>query len=89
MLLTRKSSGRASAPVSSLVASLERGVGRAIPTMDRRSFLRRSMVGMARPTPRSRLETSDDTGALPRPEDLRVSSIVISVDGAGQAFVVS
>jgi len=46
MLLTRKSAGRASAPVSSLVASLERGVGRAIPTMDRRSFLRRSGLGV-------------------------------------------
>jgi len=46
MLLTRKSPGRGSAPVSSLVASLERGVGRAIPTMDRRSFLRRSGLGV-------------------------------------------
>ena len=46
MLLTRKSSGRGSAPVSSLVSSLERGVGRAIPTMDRRSFLRRSGLGV-------------------------------------------
>jgi hypothetical protein len=47
------------------------------------------MVGMARPTPRSRLATSDETGALARPEDLRVSSIVISRRRAGQAFVVS
>ncbi|MCE9660935.1 MAG: formate dehydrogenase subunit alpha [Burkholderiales bacterium] len=46
MLLTRKSSGRGSAPASSLVSSLERGVGRAIPTMDRRSFLRRSGLGV-------------------------------------------
>ena len=46
MLLTRKSSGRGSAPVSSLVSSLERGVGRAIPTMDRRAFLRRSGLGV-------------------------------------------
>jgi formate dehydrogenase major subunit len=50
MLLTRKTSERgtapSSAPVSSLVASLERGVGRAIPTMDRRSFLRRSGLGL-------------------------------------------
>ncbi|HZT56884.1 MAG TPA: molybdopterin-dependent oxidoreductase, partial [Burkholderiaceae bacterium] len=46
MLLTRKSSGSGRAPVSSLVASLERGVGRAIPTMDRRSFLRRSGLGV-------------------------------------------
>jgi len=46
MLLTRKSSGPGSAPISSLVSSLERGVGRAIPTMDRRAFLRRSGMGV-------------------------------------------
>ena len=46
MLLTRKSSGRDSAPASSLVSSLQRGVRRAIPTMDRRSFLRRSGLGV-------------------------------------------
>ncbi len=43
MLLTRKSSGGPLAALpSSLVASLARGVSRAIPTMDRRAFLRRS-----------------------------------------------
>src|SRR6185295_12863086 len=46
MLLTRKPSGSGRAPVSSLVSSLERGVSRAIPTMDRRSFLRRSGLGV-------------------------------------------
>lgn len=45
MLLTRKNP--ASAPASSgLVASLARGVSRAIPTMDRRAFLRRSGLGL-------------------------------------------
>ena len=46
MLLTRKSSGRGTASSSSLVASLSRGVQRAIPTMDRRAFLRRSGLGV-------------------------------------------
>jgi formate dehydrogenase major subunit len=47
MLLTRKSSDAGvAAPSSSLVSSLARGVSRAIPTMDRRAFLRRSGLGV-------------------------------------------
>ena len=46
MLLTRKSSDAGAASSSSLVASLARGVGRAIPVMDRRAFLRRSGLGV-------------------------------------------
>ncbi|HEX7439396.1 MAG TPA: twin-arginine translocation signal domain-containing protein, partial [Caldimonas sp.] len=46
MLLTRKFSERGATPTSSLVASLARGVQRAIPTMDRRAFLRRSGLGV-------------------------------------------
>src|SRR6185436_6826883 len=47
MLLTRKSSDAlAAAGSSSLVSSLARGVSRAIPTMDRRAFLRRSGLGV-------------------------------------------
>ncbi|MEY4748407.1 MAG: hypothetical protein RIQ60_621 [Pseudomonadota bacterium] len=50
MLLTRRTpstppAGAAGAP-SGLLASLARGVSRAIPTMDRRSFLRRSGLGV-------------------------------------------
>ena len=45
MLLKRKSSS-AGARSSSLVASLSRGVSRAVPTLDRRSFLRRSGLGV-------------------------------------------
>ena len=45
MLLTRKSD-RLAASTSSLVSSLSRGVSRAIPTLDRRSFLRRSGLGL-------------------------------------------
>src|SRR3954467_11378506 len=46
MLLTRKSSEPGAASSSSLVSSLARGVRRAIPTMDRRAFLRRSGLGV-------------------------------------------
>jgi formate dehydrogenase major subunit len=45
-LLTRKSTTPTSLPSSGLVASLSRGVSRAIPTMDRRAFLRRSGLGV-------------------------------------------
>ena len=46
MLLTRKSASTAGASSSALVSSLSRGLGRAIPTMDRRAFLRRSGLGV-------------------------------------------
>jgi formate dehydrogenase major subunit len=48
MLLTRKSppTGSASTGTSAFVSSLARGVSRAIPTMDRRAFLRRSGMGV-------------------------------------------
>lgn len=45
MLLTRKSTSTEAAP-SRLVANLARGVARAVPTMDRRAFLRRSGLGV-------------------------------------------
>ena len=46
MLLTRKSDHAGAAFPSGLVNSLARGVSRAIPTMDRRAFLRRSGLGV-------------------------------------------
>ena len=46
MLLTRRTSTAAGAAPSALVSSLARGVSRAIPTMDRRAFLRRSGLGV-------------------------------------------
>ena len=48
MLLTRKSSDSRppGAASSALVSSLRRGLGRVIPTMDRRAFLRRSGLGV-------------------------------------------
>ena len=46
MLLTRKSTSINGDSASALVASLARGAARAIPTMDRRAFLRRSGLGV-------------------------------------------
>ncbi len=47
MLLTRKTPGGGTAPPSRpLVDSLARGISRAMPTMDRRQFLRRSGLGV-------------------------------------------
>ncbi len=47
MLLTRKSSGEGATSSSrSLVDGLARGLSRALPTMDRRKFLRRSGLGV-------------------------------------------
>ena len=46
MLLTKKSSGARSSGVSSMVHHLGRGLANAMPTMDRRVFLRRSGLGV-------------------------------------------
>jgi len=46
MLLTRRSSSTEGEGQSPLVSSLTRGLARAIPTMDRRAFLRRSGLGV-------------------------------------------
>jgi formate dehydrogenase major subunit len=47
MLLTRKSTGEgAASPPRTLVDGLARGLSRALPTMDRRKFLRRSGLGL-------------------------------------------
>lgn len=45
-LLTRKAPAGAARAGSSLVAGLSRGLARAVPTMDRRAFLRRSGLGV-------------------------------------------
>ena len=46
MLMTRKSTDGGANASRSLVDALSRGVSRAIPTMDRRKFLRRSGLGV-------------------------------------------
>ncbi|MFM8865658.1 MAG: molybdopterin-dependent oxidoreductase, partial [Limnohabitans sp.] len=46
MLLTKKQGASAGAASSSFVHSLRRGLSNALPTLDRRSFLRRSGLGV-------------------------------------------
>ena len=46
MLLTKKSGAAQASPRSPFVHSLQRGLAAAIPTMDRRAFLRRSGLGV-------------------------------------------
>jgi len=46
MLLTRRNPAGADTAPSRLVADLARGIARAVPTMDRRAFLRRSGLGV-------------------------------------------
>src|SRR5512141_2931793 len=46
MLLTRKAPGAETGPRAEFVHSLQRGLSRAVPTMDRRAFLRRSGLGV-------------------------------------------
>jgi formate dehydrogenase major subunit len=46
MLLTKKQTGTHGVPSSSFVHSLRRGLSQALPTLDRRSFLRRSGLGL-------------------------------------------
>ncbi len=70
MLLTRKSAGDGATSSSrGLVDSLARGLSRAIPTMDRRKFLRRSGLGVGAGLAASQLtlvrkaEAADAAGA--------------------------
>ena len=46
MLLTKKQSGTTGATSSPFIHSLRRGLSQALPTLDRRSFLRRSGLGV-------------------------------------------
>jgi formate dehydrogenase major subunit len=46
MLLTKKTGGAQASPRSPFVHSLQRGLAAALPTMDRRAFLRRSGLGV-------------------------------------------
>jgi len=46
MLLTKKSTSAHTGPASSMVHHLSRGLANALPTMDRRGFLRRSGLGV-------------------------------------------
>jgi formate dehydrogenase major subunit len=77
MLLTRKSDPR-SGSTSALVASVARGVARAIPTMDRRAFLRRSCLGVGAGLAASQLTMVKKTQAADAGQ---------AVDGANKVVV--
>ena len=95
MLLTRKSSAAGQAVPSSLVSSLSRGVGRATPTMDRRSFLRRSGLGVGVGLATSQLtlvrkaQAADPTAAPAKPVVRRTVCTHCSVGCAIDAVVVN
>jgi len=69
MLLTRKSPDAAAASPSSLVTGLSRGLARAIPTMDRRAFLRRSGLGVGAGLAASQLTLVRKAEAADAPKD--------------------
>src|SRR3954452_12630727 len=98
MLLTRKSSpsgvvAGSAASSSALVASLARGVQRAVPTMDRRAFLRRSGIGVGVGIAGSQLsllkkaEAADPAAAPPAPVVRRTVCSHCSVGCAVDAVV--
>ena len=82
MLLTRKSTSTSGPSSSALVASLARGVGRAVPTMDRRAFLRRSGLGVGAGIAASQLtlvkkaEAADKTSAAAGDKKVEVKRTV-------------
>ena len=64
MLLTKKSGVGAGAPVaSSFVHRLRHGLAQAVPTMDRRAFLRRSGLGVGAGLAASQLTLVKKAGA--------------------------
>jgi formate dehydrogenase major subunit len=85
-LLTRKSSD---APVasSSLVSSLARGVARAIPTMDRRAFLRRSGLGVGSGLAASQLTLVRKSHAADAPQGDKASKIEVRRTVCGHCSV--
>ncbi|HEV7578559.1 MAG TPA: formate dehydrogenase subunit alpha [Caldimonas sp.] len=97
MLLTRKPSssisGDPAAAPSALVASLARGVRRAVPTMDRRAFLRRSGLGVGVGLAASQLtlvkkaEAADPAAASAKPVVRRTVCSHCSVGCAVDAVV--
>ena len=97
MLLTRKplspSSTDPAAATSALVASLARGVRRAVPTMDRRAFLRRSGLGVGVGLATSQLslvekaEAADPAAASTQPVVRRTVCTHCSVGCAVDAVV--
>ncbi len=88
MLLTRKSTGGATAALpSSLVASLARGVSRAIPTMDRRAFLRRSGMGVGAGLAASQLTLMRKAQAADAPASAEVPKVQVRRTVCGHCSV--
>ncbi len=80
MLLTRRSNETGAAPPSrGLVDSLARGISRAMPTMDRRAFLRRSGLGVGAGLAASQLTLVKKAEAA--------SSARAAADGSGKVEV--
>ena len=79
MLLTKKSGAGAGAPVaSSFVHRLRHGLSQAVPTMDRRAFLRRSGLGVGAGLAATQLTLVRKAGAAGAPS---------SLDGSGEVVV--
>ncbi|CAG1014760.1 partial formate dehydrogenase major subunit, partial [Burkholderiaceae bacterium] len=88
MLLTRKSSDAGiAASSSSLVSSLARGVSRAIPTMDRRAFLRRSGLGVGAGLAASQLTLVRKAAAADPPAGDKASQPVVRRTVCGHCSV--
>ena len=78
MLLTRKTTDTAASNRhSTLVASLARGVQRAVPTMDRRAFLRRSGLGVGAGIAASQLTLVKKAQAADKPAALGAGKVEV------------
>lgn len=87
MLLTRKQTAAPAAATSGLVASLARGVSRAIPTMDRRAFLRRSGLGVGAGLAASQLTLVKKAQAAERADGLGTGKVEVKRTVCGHCSV--
>jgi formate dehydrogenase major subunit len=87
MVLTRKSPAPGAAPSSALVSSLRRGLGRAVPTMDRRGFLRRSGLGVGAGLAASQLALVKKAQAADAPADAAQRKIEVKRTVCGHCSV--
>src|SRR5882762_6711317 len=88
MLLTRKSTdARSAASSSSLVSGLARGVSRAIPTMDRRAFLRRSGLGVGAGLAATQLTLVRKAEAADAPKDDKARKVEVKRTVCGHCSV--
>ena len=88
MLLTRKTTDTAASNRhSTLVASLARGVQRAVPTMDRRAFLRRSGLGVGAGIAASQLTLVKKAQAADKPAALGAGKVEVKRTVCGHCSV--